>query len=203
MPKLGVLKSLTVATLDAAPERSAQDVLITFVYHPAHSQLSASQCPDACAMSNFDGLPHSCVACASRLLFSFGSCPRKGTMQTIDDNGAQVYIFNLKYAEALVQANRGCEFMEWLVSLPTTGRGCRLQAHISVTPSGPLATQLFAGISHLPNRPSVSGLVSQLRAALSQAHINGGIQLFFAWAHAPEYHNFAGSKAFTVCASEG
>jgi hypothetical protein len=58
---------------------------------------------------------HSCVACESRLLLSFSSCPGKGPFYTIGEYGQQVYLFNLLYGQAVAQARRGCEFMKWLI----------------------------------------------------------------------------------------
>jgi hypothetical protein len=75
--------------------------------------------------------PHTCVVCASRLLFSFGNCPRKGSYYEIGEHGQKVYLFNLLYEEAVAQAMRGCHFMKWLVTIPSASSSCQLRAALS------------------------------------------------------------------------
>jgi len=82
-------------------------------------------------MSQSTQTHHSCVACASRLLFSFTSCPRKVSFYTVGDYGQEVCLFNLSYDQAVVQARRGCEFMEWLISIPSRANGTQLRAALS------------------------------------------------------------------------
>ena len=86
---------------------------------------------EAAPMSQSTQIHHSCVACASRLLFSFSSCPRKGSFYTVGDYGQEVYLFNLLYDQAVAQARQGCEFMEWFISMPSVGIGTRLRAALS------------------------------------------------------------------------
>ena len=74
---------------------------------------------------------HSCVVCASRLLFSFNSCPRKCSFYKIGRFGQQVYLFNLLYHQAVAQARRGCEFMKWLISIPSASYGTQLRVALS------------------------------------------------------------------------
>lgn len=75
--------------------------------------------------------PHTCVVCASRLLFSFGDCPRKGSYYEIGEHGQKVYLFNILYEEAITQALRGCHFMKWLASIPSASSKCQLRAAFS------------------------------------------------------------------------
>ena len=86
---------------------------------------------DAAPMSPRTPSHHSCVACASRLVFSFSSCPRKGSFYTIGEYGQKAYLFNLLYDQAIAQARRGCEFMEWLISLPRACSGRQLRVILS------------------------------------------------------------------------
>lgn len=62
--------------------------------------------------------PHTCVVCASRLLFSFStvsSNPRKGRYYNTGD--LEMYAIDLGYDEAAAQARRGCRLMELLVTV--------------------------------------------------------------------------------------
>src|SRR6187402_3264255 len=74
---------------------------------------------------------HSCVVCASRLLFSFNSCARKGSFYTIGRFGQKVYLFSLHYRQAVAQARRGCDFMKWLISIPSASHGTKLRVALS------------------------------------------------------------------------
>lgn len=75
--------------------------------------------------------PHTCVVCASRLLFSFGNYPRKGLYYEIGEHGQKVYLFNLLYEEAVAHAMRDCHFMKWLVTIPSASSSCQLRAALS------------------------------------------------------------------------
>ncbi|KAK3366363.1 hypothetical protein B0H63DRAFT_288467 [Podospora didyma] len=76
-------------------------------------------------MPSGDSKSHTCVVCASRLLLSFSTCPRKGSYHEIGEYGQKVFLFSLGHDEAVAQAERGCDFMEWLVEIPTLGRHLR------------------------------------------------------------------------------
>jgi hypothetical protein len=80
-------------------------------------------------MSSEAPVPHSCEICSS-LLFSHSSGQGHEGVQAIGDYGQKVFLFPLHMDEAILGAERGCAFMNWLISLPTGWRG-QLRAALS------------------------------------------------------------------------